>query len=90
MRRDRLVLVCAIDSSNRKNDDPVRMRMDFNFDADSKNADMFLQFDDSNPWADGMRIDISKDLQANLFEQVYTARGLIKMNNQFLRSILRY
>lgn len=80
----RMIIDASGLSANRPAEDPVRMRMDFNFNADSKNADMFLQFDSNNPWAEGMRIDITKDLQANLLEQVYTARGLIKMSNQFL------
>lgn len=74
----------TLNSTDHDAEDPVRMRMDFDFNANSKNADMFLQFDENNPWADGMRIDISKDLQANLLSQVYTARGMIKMSNQFL------
>ncbi len=72
-----------IDAEDRNPEDPVRMRMDFDFDDQRKLADVFMQFDASNPWADGMRIDIRKDLQANLFSQVYTARGMIEMKGQF-------
>lgn len=80
-----------IDSGNinintRKPDDPVKMRMDFNFNQDSKHADMFLQFDDNNPWANGMRIDIDKDLTVNLLDRVYTARGMINMKGQFFEA----
>ncbi len=64
-------------------EDPVRMRMDFNFDQNTRRADMFLQFDENNRWADGMRIEIVKDLNASVLGQVYTARGMIKMNDQF-------
>ncbi len=80
----RMIVDASALSADRLVTDPVRMRMDFNFNASSKNADMFLQFDSNNPWADGMRIDITKDLQANQLQQVYSARGLIKMTNQFL------
>ncbi len=64
-------------------EDPVNMRMDFDFDENNRRADMFLQFDENNPWADGMRIEITKDLNASVLGQVYTARGMIKMNAQF-------
>jgi hypothetical protein len=65
-------------------DDPVNMRMDFNFDNNNRQADMFLQFDNANQWADGMRIEIDKDLNASPLAQVYTARGMINMKAQFL------
>ena len=64
-------------------EDPVNMRMDFNFDLNTRQADMFLQFDENNQWADGMRIQIVKDLNASVLGQVYTARGMINMNAQF-------
>ena len=59
------------------------MRMDFDFDQDQRSADMFLRFDDDNIWADGFRIQITRDLNANPLEQVFTARGLIEMAGQF-------
>jgi len=72
-----------IDGDNVNPEDPVNMRMDFSFDQNTRQADMFLQFDENNQWADGMRIEISKDLNASVLGQVYTARGMIKMNAQF-------
>ncbi len=76
----------AINGTDKPADDPIRMRMDFSFGADTKHADMFLQFDANNPWAEGMRIDIVKDLNANPLQQVFTARGLINMKGQFFES----
>ena len=73
-----------INGGNSKVDDPVNMRMDFDFDSQHRQADMFLQFDDNNTWADGMRIAIDKDLTASPLGQVFTARGMIKMKAQFL------
>lgn len=73
-----------IQANSRKADDPTKLRMDFNYTQKSKNIDMFLQFDSGNQWADGFRITVSKDLTANLLNQVYVASGLIKMKRQFL------
>lgn len=67
-------------------EDPVNMRMDFDFDENSRSADMFLQFDENNQWADGMRIEIVKDLNASVLGQVYTARGMINMKDQFFNA----
>ncbi|MFT7555301.1 MAG: hypothetical protein ACI9LO_001622, partial [Planctomycetota bacterium] len=47
-------------------------------------ADMFLQFDNGNPWAEGFRIKIVKDENASPLGQVFTARGLFKMTSQWL------
>ncbi len=60
------------------------MRMDFNFTAATKTADMFLQFDENNAWADGFRIQLQKDLEANPLLKVFEARGLINMKAQFV------
>lgn len=78
-----IVDASGINNDDHKADEPVRMRMDFDFDPQNKNADMFMQFDENNQWADGMRIDINKDLNANLLSQVFTARGMINMKGQF-------
>ncbi|MFT5400293.1 MAG: hypothetical protein ACI822_003222 [Gammaproteobacteria bacterium] len=74
----------AIDASSQDSDDPAMMRMDFNFGAAERNADMFLQFDNGNPWAEGFRIKIVKDENASPLGQVFTARGLFKMTSQWL------
>ncbi len=74
----------GVNWENRKTDDPVMMRMDFNFNRTTQTADMFLKFDENNPWADGMRISIDKDLNASPLDQVYLARGMIDMKAQFL------
>ena len=75
---------CALNDVTCDLEEPAWMRMDFDFATASKTADMFIRFDDLHPWADGMRIHIVKDLQAPMFGQVYTARGLINMTSQFL------
>ena len=72
------------DKSTRKADDPTFMRMDFSFDEVQKNADMFLRFDEGNAWAEGFRILVTKDLAANPFTQVFTAKGLVEMKAQFV------
>ncbi len=64
-------------------EDPVIMRMDFTYSAQQKFATMYLQFDDNNPWADGLRIEVTQDLLANPLNQVFTARGLMAMKAQF-------
>lgn len=73
----------GINGANQNSDDPALMRMDFDFDADQRSADMFLQFNGDNQWAEGFRIQITKDLNASPLAQVFTARGLIKMAGQF-------
>lgn len=65
-------------------DDPVMMRMDFNYTDTQKVADMYLQFDQGNIWADGFRIEMTKDLSANSLEKVFEARGMIEMKAQFI------
>ncbi|HEX5635595.1 MAG TPA: hypothetical protein VFY78_00785, partial [Gammaproteobacteria bacterium] len=63
---------------------PVMMRMDFNYSGTQQVADMFLQFDAGNHWADGFRIQMTKDLTANALGKVFEARGMINMKAQFL------
>ena len=65
-------------------DDPVMMRMDFNYTGTQQVADMFLQFDNGNHWADGFRIQMTRDLTANVLGKVFEARGMINMKAQFL------
>ena len=72
-----------IDPANRDPEDPINMRIDFTYTDTTKLADMFLRFDTGNAWADGLRIEVSKDLTASLLEQVFTARGLMDMKAQF-------
>ena len=74
----------GVNWENRDNDDPSMMRMDFNFTSELKTADMFLQFDENNLWADGFRIQLVKDLTGNPLLKVFEARGLIDMKAQFL------
>ena len=78
-----IIDVNVIDDDNNNEDDISMMRMDFDFDEDQRSADMFLQFNDDNFWADGFRIQINKDLNASPLNQVFTARGLIAMTGQF-------
>jgi hypothetical protein len=74
----------TINEENRNPDDPVIMRMDFNFDDTQEIVDMFLRFDENNLWAEGFRIQVTKDLTAGPLEQVFTALGLIQMKAQFI------
>ncbi|MDH5324505.1 MAG: hypothetical protein OEZ68_03670 [Gammaproteobacteria bacterium] len=73
----------AINSDNRKTDDPTMMRLDFNYTGVQKQATMYLAFDAGNRWADGFRIEVTKDLTAP-DGQVFLARGMIEMKQQFL------
>jgi len=73
----------GVNWDNRDSDDPSMMRMDFNYTDAQQTADMFLQFDDNNVWADGFRIIMVKDLGTNPLLKVFEARGLIKMKSQF-------
>lgn len=81
----RLVVdIVNLNPTDHKADDPTRMRMDFDYTTFAKVADMYLQFDSGNAWADGFRIQVTKDLTASPTQQVFTARGLVEMKNQFL------
>lgn len=66
-----------------KAEDPIRMRMDFDHNSAQKQATMYLQFDTDNPFAEGFRIEVSKDLTVSPVQHVYTARGLVAMKAQF-------
>ena len=74
----------AIDPEHRNPEDPVMMRMDFEYTATQQLVNMYLKFDEGNEWADGFHIEVNKDLTASPFEQVFTARGIINMKRQFL------
>lgn len=74
----------GINPDERDPEDPTMMRMDFNYDESIKTVDTFLRFDENNPWAEGFRIQLTKDLTAGPLEQVFTALGLIEMKAQFL------
>ena len=78
-----IIDISVIDQEETNEDDLSMMRMDFDFDQDQRSADMFLRFEDDNIWADGFRIQITKDLNASPLGQVFTARGLIEMTGQF-------
>jgi hypothetical protein len=80
----RLVISSDINPDSRAADDPAWARMDFHFTAEQKVADMFLQFDEGNQWAEGFRIRVTKDLTANALSQVFTAQGKIKLKAQFV------
>ncbi len=74
----------GVNPDRRDPEDPTMMRMDFNDDGSEKTADMFLRFDDGNQWAEGFRIQVDKDLNANPLRKVFLARGMIEMKAQFL------
>ena len=69
---------------NRNPEDPTMMRMDFLYTDTEKTVDMFLRFDEGNQWAEGFRIHLVRDMNANPLQKVYVARGLINMKAQFL------
>ncbi len=73
-----------VDWEDHQADDPVMMRMDFDYTSTQQIADMYLQFDDGNYWADGFRIQVNKDLTANSLDKVFEARGMIEMKAQFI------
>ena len=73
----------GVNWDDHNSDDPVMMRMDFNYTSNQQIADMFLQFDNGNAWADGFRIKLTKDLAANPLGKVFSATGMIKMKSQF-------
>ena len=64
--------------------DPANMRLDFSSNQKIQKADMFLQYDGQTDWMDGSRIEIIKDLSVSPFAQVFTTRGLMKMNSQMV------
>ena len=74
----------GVDWEDHQADDPVMMRMDFSYTETQKVADMYLKFDQGNFWANGFRIQMTKDLTANSLEKVFEARGMIEMKAQFI------
>ncbi|NOZ53895.1 MAG: hypothetical protein GXP08_12310, partial [Gammaproteobacteria bacterium] len=81
----RLVIdALAISIPDRDPENPITMRMDFNHSVTSKVANMYLNFDNGNQWADGLRIEVTKDLTANPLTKVFVARGLMDMKRQFI------
>ena len=74
----------GINPQDRAADDPTWARMDFHFTAAQKVADMFLRFNEGNPWAEGFRIRVNKDLTAGSLAQVFTAQGKVEMKTQFV------
>ncbi len=83
--RGKMIIVADTVDHDGDPDDPDRARMDFAFTGNQKSADMFLSFDDGNEWAEGFRIEVTRDLNANPLEKVFTARGLIGMKAQFAK-----
>ena len=72
-----------LNPDDRDPDDPTMVRMDFTYSDAQEQADMYLQFDENNEWAEGFRIQVTKNLSASSLGQKFTARGLIKMKAQF-------
>lgn len=72
-----------VNASQRDPEDPAIARLDFTYSDTAQTGDMFLRFDDNNPWADGFRIEVVKDLNANPLRQVFRARGIMNMKAQF-------
>ncbi len=65
-------------------EDPTQMRMDFTHSDEEKAHDMFMRFSSENPWADGFRIRVAKDLDASPLQKVFVAQGIMAMTAQFL------
>jgi hypothetical protein len=74
----------GLDPEDRDPEEPIMLRMDFGYDEAVEEIDMFLRFDANNPWAEGFRIQLTKDLTVGPLDQVFTALGLIEMRDQFL------
>ncbi len=72
-----------LDPEDRDDDDPTMVRMDFTYGDTQEQADMYLQFDENNEWAEGFRIQVTKNLNAGALDRVFTALGLIEMKAQF-------
>lgn len=79
--------IAGLDKPTLDPKDPIAMRLDFNNDASQKLADVYLQFGTGNEWADGFRIEVTKDLTAPKLQQVFTAKGLMAMIAQFLPAV---
>jgi hypothetical protein len=75
--------VAGLQKPNIDPKDPIAMRLDFTNDASQKRADVFLKFSSANEWADGFRIEVTKDLTVPVSKQVFTAKGLMSMVAQF-------
>jgi len=81
----RLIIdVLAINAVDRDLEDPVMLRMDFTHSVTSKVTNMYLNFNNVNQWANGLRIEVNKDLTANPLTKVFVARGLMDMKQQFV------
>ncbi len=82
--RGRLIIEVSALGDTPNDEDPSQMRMDFTQDESRKVSDMFLRFPDTNPWADGWRIRVSKQLEGNPLGEVFVAQGLMAMTAQFI------
>lgn len=82
--RGRLIIAASALDEELDSDDPTQMRMDFTHTETEQVHDMVLRFSDENPWANGLRIRVVKNMEANVLEQVFTAQGLMAMSAQFL------
>ena len=60
-------------------DQPIAMRMDFEFTTAQKSVDMAIQFGAGNVWADGMRLNMVEDLNAAASDASITALGRMQM-----------
>jgi len=78
-----IINALQIDPVHRDPKDPSMARMDFNYTDTQQLVTMYLQFDNGNPWANGFRIEVTKDLTANFKQKVFVSRGLITMKRQF-------
>jgi len=78
-----IINALQIDPDHRDPKDPSMARMDFNYTGTQQLVTMYLQFDNGNPWADGFRIEVTKDLTADFNKKVFVSRGLIAMKRQF-------
>ena len=80
-----VVDACSIDPLNSDSEDLTDISVGFDYTDAAKVADMFLHFDDGNAWADGLCVEVTKDITASSLGQVFAARGLMEMKAQFMR-----
>lgn len=82
--RGKLVVDTFGIDTNANPEHPAKARMDFEFSVQNRKATMYVIFDEANAWAEGLVVELNKDLVANKFEKVYTARGLLALKQQFV------
>ena len=65
-------------------EEPTDMRMDFTLNEETRSADMYLKFANNDELINGFRIQVSEDLTANPLTQVFTAKGMLDLKQQYI------